>query len=154
MNAPTSTLGRAIRQRRIEIGLTQEELAERIGPGIRQSDISRLERDRIQLPRAQRLRALASALEMEPGELLSLSGWDGSAVPHPVTAFDPEPEDEAWESIPVQDVTREQESYRLTEVLRQSKVVQAKHTEVIARSDRTAASWRRRFGITSEADTE
>ena len=48
------TLGDAIRARRLELGWTQEELAERIAVGdetFRQSDVSRLERGKVALPR-------------------------------------------------------------------------------------------------------
>lgn len=59
------SLGRAIRERREEIGLTQEELANRVvscgDETFRQSDVSRLESGRVQLPRLQRLEALARA---------------------------------------------------------------------------------------------
>jgi transcriptional regulator with XRE-family HTH domain len=71
----TSTFGEVIRQRRRELGLTQEELAERIGESVRQSDISRMERDYVVLPRRERLEALAAALEVTPGYLLLHSGW-------------------------------------------------------------------------------
>jgi transcriptional regulator with XRE-family HTH domain len=60
------------------LGLTQEELAERIGCGVRQADISRLERGRVVLPRRDRLERIASALELTPGELLVRSGWAGA----------------------------------------------------------------------------
>lgn len=69
------TLGHVIRARRIELGLTQEELAERVGESVRQSDISRMERDYVMLPRRERLEALAAALEVTPGFLLMQSGW-------------------------------------------------------------------------------
>jgi transcriptional regulator with XRE-family HTH domain len=77
MASPT-TLGAVIRSRRLELGLTQEELAERIDPDLRQSDVSRLERDRIALPRRRRLQAIADALDLTVGELLSASGWAGA----------------------------------------------------------------------------
>jgi transcriptional regulator with XRE-family HTH domain len=69
------TFGQVIRQRRMELGLTQEELAERVGENIRQSEISRLERDYIMLPRRSRLEAIARALEVSPIYLLMRSGW-------------------------------------------------------------------------------
>jgi transcriptional regulator with XRE-family HTH domain len=76
MNKPaTMTFGQIIRQRRIELGLTQEALAERVGDNVRQADISRLERDYIALPRRGRLEALAHALDVSPGYLLMQSGW-------------------------------------------------------------------------------
>ena len=74
----TATLGSLIRQRRHELGLTQEQLAERVGHGVRQAEISRLERDRIALPRRARLEQIARALELPVGVLLARSGWAGA----------------------------------------------------------------------------
>lgn len=71
----TPTFGEVIRQRRRELGITQEELAERVGENVRQSDISRMERDYVVLPRRERLEALAAALQVTPGYLLLHSGW-------------------------------------------------------------------------------
>jgi transcriptional regulator with XRE-family HTH domain len=88
------TLGKFIRRRRAELGLTQEELAERVGEGVRQSEISRLENDRVILPRRQRLESIAEALDVPIGVLLARSGWagaeqieweDGEADPRKVT---------------------------------------------------------------------
>ena len=135
---PTS-LGEAIRLRRIEIGLTQEELAARVGDGVRQSDISRLEHDRIQLPRASRLRAIASALEMEPGELLIRSGWAG-AVPalgsptgHSIT--DSHSGDESATAV----------SARLAEALEHSRQIRGRVAETLKQSNLTADYWLRQF---------
>jgi transcriptional regulator with XRE-family HTH domain len=72
------TLGSFIQRRRIELGLTQEQLGERIGPGVRQAEVSRLENDRITLPRRQRLERIAVALDVPIGELLARSGWAGA----------------------------------------------------------------------------
>lgn len=72
------TLGRVIRKRRLELGWTQEQLADRIsaeGEYIRQSDISRIERGEIALPRRARLERIAAALGLPLGELLARSGW-------------------------------------------------------------------------------
>lgn len=90
---PTSaTMGSAIRTRREELGLTQEELAARIGGGIRQSEISRLERGRVTLPRRARLEAIAAALNLPVGELLARSGWAGAGDAFgPVAAGTPQP---------------------------------------------------------------
>jgi transcriptional regulator with XRE-family HTH domain len=91
----TRTFGHVIRARRIELGLTQEELAERVGESVRQSDISRMERDHVVLPRRDRLDALAAALEVSPGHLLMHSGWitgEESASMEPAsTSIAPEP---------------------------------------------------------------
>jgi len=72
------TLGKFIKRRRIELGLTQEALAAEVGDGVRQSEISRLESDRIVLPRRERLERLALALDVPLGELLARSGWTGA----------------------------------------------------------------------------
>ncbi len=69
------TLGKFIQRRRVELGLTQEQLAEQIGSGVRQSEISRLEHDRLALPRRQRLEQIALALDVSLGQLLARSGW-------------------------------------------------------------------------------
>ena len=74
-------LGAVIRARRIELGLTQEELAARIGGEgeyVRQSDVSRLERGRVGLPRRARLERIAAALGLPAGEVLARSGWAGA----------------------------------------------------------------------------
>lgn len=69
------TLGTFIRERRMELGLTQEQLAERVGEGVRQSEISRLEHDGIVLPRRSRMEEIAAALEVSIGDLLVTTGW-------------------------------------------------------------------------------
>jgi transcriptional regulator with XRE-family HTH domain len=68
-------LGNYVRGRRAELGLTQEELAARIGGSATQAEISRLERGMVALPRRSRLEALAAALEVTLGSLLVHSGW-------------------------------------------------------------------------------
>jgi CheY-like chemotaxis protein/DNA-binding Xre family transcriptional regulator len=55
--------------------MSQEELAEQIGPDVRQSDVSRLERGKILFPRLERLNQIASALGMSIGALLIEAGW-------------------------------------------------------------------------------
>ena len=69
------SLGRFIRARRRSMGLTQEQLAERVGPNVQQSDISRLETDKIDLPHRDRMEAIASALDVSLGDLLIATGW-------------------------------------------------------------------------------
>jgi transcriptional regulator with XRE-family HTH domain len=68
-------LGNYVRERRVDLGLTQEELAARIGDTATQAEISRLERGTIAFPRRRRLEALAAALEVTLGMLLVKSGW-------------------------------------------------------------------------------
>jgi len=70
------TLGHVIRKRRKELGLTQEELALRVADGVSQADISRLENDRVELPRRSRMEQLARALEVPLGSLLIHSAWN------------------------------------------------------------------------------
>jgi transcriptional regulator with XRE-family HTH domain len=72
------SLGTTIRMRRRELGLSQDELAERIrifGVSVRQTEISRIELDKVTLPGQDRLEAIAQALDLSLGELLSRSGW-------------------------------------------------------------------------------
>lgn len=69
------SLGTFIRERRQDLGLTQEQLAERVGDGVRQSEISRLEHDGIALPRRGRLERIAAALEVTVGDLMVTTGW-------------------------------------------------------------------------------
>jgi len=90
-----ASLGQLIRERRMDLGLTQEELAERMGTTVRQSDVSRLERNKIGLPHRDRLDQIASALELSLGELLVASGWAGageldreSSPPPPIASAD------------------------------------------------------------------
>src|SRR5262249_2092289 len=74
----TRTLGQVIRSRRLALGLTQEELAERIGDGVRQAEVSRLECDRVTLPRRPRLERIAAALGLPLGDVLATAGWSGA----------------------------------------------------------------------------
>lgn len=79
--ARSRTLGQTIRRRRLELGWTQEELATRTcaeGDPCHQSDISRIERDRVALPRRARLARISAALDVPLGELLARSGWAGA----------------------------------------------------------------------------
>ncbi len=62
-------IGRRIKQRRIELGLTQEELGQRLG--VKQSAISRLESDKDNFSIERIIRA-ANALDTTPGYL---TGW-------------------------------------------------------------------------------
>ena len=77
------TLGDAIRTRRLELGWSQEELAKRIADhgdeAFRQSDVSRLERGKVTLPRRERLEHIAAVVELSLGDLLARSGWTGAA---------------------------------------------------------------------------
>jgi transcriptional regulator with XRE-family HTH domain len=68
-------LGKAVLRRRMELGLTQTELAERMPGRIQQADISRIERGYLPWPRPDLICGLAAALLMSPLELITLSGW-------------------------------------------------------------------------------
>lgn len=76
-----TTLGDAIRLRRLQLGISQEELAERIGDDVRQSDVSRLERGKILFPRLERLNQIAASLDLTLGELLAEAGWFSGEMP-------------------------------------------------------------------------
>ena len=67
-------LGQVVRNRRIALGLTQEELAIRIGEGTRQADISRFENSGVSLPHPKRLEQLAAVLDLPLSDLLARSG--------------------------------------------------------------------------------
>lgn len=69
------TLGQFIRANRLASGWTQEQLAEKVGDNVRQSDISRLEKDGVEFPRRERLDAIAGALGVTLGDLLISTGW-------------------------------------------------------------------------------
>lgn len=82
-----TSLGSAIRARREELGLTQEELADRVAAlgdeTLRQSDISRIERGQVRLPRLPRLEMIAEALGFDVGSLLIAAGWLGAERARP-----------------------------------------------------------------------
>jgi len=69
------SLGQAVRHHRMELGLTQAELAERMTCNVLQSDISRIERGYLPWPRPDLLYGLAAALSMSPLQLVMSSGW-------------------------------------------------------------------------------
>jgi transcriptional regulator with XRE-family HTH domain len=81
-------LGEYIRERRHQLGLSQEQLAERVGGTYSQGDISRLERGHIELPHLETLIKLASVLEVPVGNLLIAGGWfdDGHFAAMPTLA--------------------------------------------------------------------
>lgn len=63
------TFGQRLRAAREAAGLTQAQLAERVGDGLTQGWVSTLERDQAS-PQLPMLRRLAAALELSPGDLL------------------------------------------------------------------------------------
>lgn len=91
------TLGQYILERRKALGLTQEQIADRMGHNVRQSEISRLERNHVMLPRRQRLELLAAALETTIADLLGKTEWisHGHELPDDLIA--------ALEDVPLKD---------------------------------------------------
>lgn len=67
------TIGERIKARRVELGLTQEELAKRLGNKSRAS-VCTVERDKEDLTTA-RIRQYAEALEVSPSYLM---GWNNT----------------------------------------------------------------------------
>ena len=84
----SNSIGNFIRERRQDLGLSQEQLAERVGSTYSQSDISRIERGHITLPRLSNLERLAASLDVPVGELLIAAGWfqEGHFVSDPESA--------------------------------------------------------------------
>ena len=74
------SLGGAIRSRRIEMGLTREDMAERVEGNMRQAEISRIEANRVALPCRERLECIARALGLPIEELLELAGVSGPSA--------------------------------------------------------------------------
>lgn len=142
MPFPSATLGTVVRSRRMLLGLTQEDLAERIGA--RQSDVSRLECDMIALPRSERLRALAAALGMTPGELLQAAGWIGADPTRRdepqvrIVPVDPGPAQPhgVLEHAPVH-----AGSSRLERALAQSRDIRSQTVALMARSVESRDNW-------------
>lgn len=66
-----SELGRLIKLRREELGITQEELAKRVGWASKGS-VNKVELGRVGVPRSK-MPALAKALQMDPSELVEFS---------------------------------------------------------------------------------
>jgi len=73
MQEMTEELGRLVAERRDAIGMTQEQLAARIGA--KQSYVSQLEKGKIGLPGVKRLSQISFALHVSISELLRNSSW-------------------------------------------------------------------------------
>jgi transcriptional regulator with XRE-family HTH domain len=83
----TRTFAQVIRARRREMGLSQEQFAALLGEGVRQSEVSRLERGNVLMPRRERLQRIAEVIDVPVGELLMLTSWaeaDAGAPDAPV----------------------------------------------------------------------
>jgi transcriptional regulator with XRE-family HTH domain len=136
----TQTLGHAIRSRRTELALTQEELAERIGEGVRQAEISRLERDRVGLPRRARLERIATALELPLGELLARSGWAGADTfewaphSHVITHV---AKSHSGPTIAIEQSTNLAATSQLSAMIEQARETINRTHELLSRSDQT-----------------
>jgi transcriptional regulator with XRE-family HTH domain len=80
-----SDLGRAVRQLRKEQGLTQTELADRIGGGMSQAYISAIERGKLERPTLEKLQDIARGLGVSYNRLAAAAGFiqeeDGAAQP-------------------------------------------------------------------------
>jgi|GEM_PF-2252668 len=75
----TAQIINLVHRRRIELGLTQEQLAEKIvkrGGSLRQEHIARIETG-VVIPRIDTLVAIASALDLE---LFNLNGYEEAAA--------------------------------------------------------------------------
>jgi transcriptional regulator with XRE-family HTH domain len=147
--AATRSLGQAVRRRRQELGLTQEELAERIGGNMRQSDISRLERGRIDLPRRQRLEAIATALDVTPGYLLLQSHWFGEDEGKPESGYaraTDEPaipaENVSWESTAALTHVNDRATNRLNDAIARAREVARRTNELLKESSDMLSSVR------------
>lgn len=75
-HAQRRTLGELIRTHRLQRGWSQTELGDRVGQGMTQSDVSKLERGAVDLPHRKRMEALADVMGLSLGKLLAASGWD------------------------------------------------------------------------------
>ena len=62
------TIGEKIRARRLELGMTTDELGEKIG--VQRSAITKYEKDKVDL-KGKRLQEIARALDVSPSSLLS-----------------------------------------------------------------------------------
>jgi len=146
--ARSRSLGETIRVRRVALGWTQEVLAARIGGegGIcHQSEVSRLERGRVGLPRRARLERIAAALDLPLGDLLARSGWAGAeAAFHSVDVVVPSRENPPPTASPPP-VTRSLEvpasrpgaGSRLHDAVTQAQALQARSTELLRASAAT-----------------
>lgn len=69
-----STIGKIIKDARLSMGYTQEELASKVG--VQKSAIAKWENGRVSEIKRSNLKALAEALELDPNALLSPSDSD------------------------------------------------------------------------------
>lgn len=81
----SESLGRLIRDHRRHHGLTQEAFAALLGEGVRQSEVSRLERGFVSQPHPSRLQCIARILDIPVGKLLMLTSWANPELAAPVS---------------------------------------------------------------------
>lgn len=67
---PAQTMGQRIRALRVSMGLTPQELSERVGGAISAGNLQLVETDKNQNPKLEALRALAKLFRVSPGYLL------------------------------------------------------------------------------------
>jgi transcriptional regulator with XRE-family HTH domain len=84
--SPSVTIGDLIRSRREALGLSRDELAQRLGPSMHAGDLYQLESARVLMPSWPRLLRLAEALDLSLDQLrtasegcTSLVGSDGAS---------------------------------------------------------------------------
>jgi transcriptional regulator with XRE-family HTH domain len=138
------TLGRAIRDARRAKGWTQEALALKIDDGLTQSDVSRLERDKVSLPRRDRLERIAGALGIPTGELLASSGWaEADRFFRPSSPGDgTSPEDRSAQSASLlPSAPGSSTAGRLHEALAHSRALQAQTDQLLQRSRSAVRYW-------------
>jgi transcriptional regulator with XRE-family HTH domain len=147
----SSTLGTVIKARRRELGWSQEELAARVAAhgdaAFRQTDVSRLERGKVSLPRRQRLGHIAAALGLSLGELLMRLGWidDGTAPAAHAFRIPPTPSEPFAASTPRPavpralgtEVARVVSSSPLRELIAQSEEIRRESLGVLQRCEAT-----------------
>jgi len=144
------TLGQIIRSRRQQLGLTQEELAARIGGGVRQAEVSRLESDRVALPRRQRLERISAALGVPIGELLAGAGWTGADEafrPSHDVALSPDVPSPIHDHRPVSDVGVRERVWdnahlsQLHEAVAQAHAIQTRTVQLLETSSQLTTTW-------------
>ena len=157
--AEPRTLGAVIRARRQDLGWSQEELARRVcvdGHDVRQSDVSRLERGKVVLPRRERLERIATALGLPLGELLGRADIvfapaadrppapaDAQTVPLPPPTAD-------WpHALELRSAEPAIPTARLRDVLERSRATVARSRQTMAHSE---ALLRRVAGADEQAD--
>jgi transcriptional regulator with XRE-family HTH domain len=135
-------LGNFIRERRQELGLTQEQLAQRIGDTVRQAEVSRLENNRISLPRRERLAAIAAALEVSLGELLIRTGWmdEGDDLAEAILM----PPRAGWAVVDLEEL-ESASMIALVEALSEAEAMVAETTEALEHAKGILASLRQRL---------